>query len=59
MKKCKTAKSCRKEYHILHNYKTSTPFQEKSSDHFKNLHKMELSTNFIVNQTSFLGEVMN
>ena len=46
------------KYHILHHFKTSTPFKEKSSDHFKDLHKMKLFTNFDDNLTSFL-EVMN
>ena len=35
------------EYHILHDFRTSTPFKEKSSNHFKDLH-----TNFDVNLTS-------
>ena len=47
------------KYHILHGFRTSTPFQEKSSDYFKDLYKMELLTNFDVNLTSFLGGVMN
>ena len=44
------------KYHILHRFRTSTPFKEKSSDHFKDLHKMEL---FDDNLTSFLRGVMN
>ena len=47
------------KYHILHCFRTSTPFKEKSSDHFKGLYKMELLTNFIVNLTSFLEGVIN
>ena len=47
------------KYHILHHFGTSTPFKEKSSDHIKDLDNMELLTNFNVNLTSFLGEVMN
>ena len=47
------------KYHILHDLRTSTPFKEKSSDHFKDLHKMELLTHFDINLTSFLGGVMN
>ena len=47
------------KYHFLHNLITSTPFEEKSSDHFKDLHKMELLTNFDISLTSFLGGVMN
>ena len=30
------------KYHILHDFRTSTPFKEKSSYHFKDFHKMEL-----------------
>ena len=46
------------KYHILHDFRTSTPFKKKSSDYFKDLHRMELFTNFI-NLTSFLGGIMN
>ena len=46
------------KYHILHNFRTSTPFKEKSSDHFKD-HKMKLLTNFEINPTSFLEGVMS
>ena len=46
-------------YHILHHFRTSASFKEKSSDHFKDLHKMELLTNFDINLTTFLGGVMN
>ena len=45
--------------HVLHDFITCTPFEEKSSDHFKDLHKMELLTNFDISLTSFLGRVMN
>ena len=47
------------KYHSLHDFITSTPFDEKSSDHFKDLHKMEFLTNFDISLTSFLGGVMN
>ena len=47
------------KYHILHRFRTSIPFKEKSSDHFKDLQKMELLKNFNVNPTSLLGGVMN
>ena len=47
------------KYHILHHFRTSTAFKEKSSDHLKDLHKMELSTNIDGNLTSFLGGVIN
>ena len=45
--------------HVLHDFITSAPFEEKSSDHFKDLHKMELLTNFDISLTSHLGGVMN
>ena len=47
------------KYHVLHDLITSTPFEEKSSDHFKVRHKMELLTNFDISLTSFLGGIMN
>ena len=47
------------KYHVLHDFLTSTLFQENSSYHFKDLHKMELFTNFDVSLTSFLGGVTN
>ena len=39
------------KFHILHDSITSTPFEEKSSDHFKDIHKMELLTNFDISLT--------
>ena len=45
------------KYHVLHD--TTTPFEEKSSDHFKDIYKLKLLTNFDISLTSFLGEVMN
>ena len=47
------------KYHVLHDFVTSTPFEEKSSDHRKDLHKIELLKNFDISLTSFLGGVMN
>ena len=47
------------KYHVLHDFITSIPFEEKFSHHFKDLHKMELLTNFDINLTSFLEGVMN
>ena len=47
------------KYHVLHDFIISAPFKEKSSDHFKDLHKMELLTNFDSSLTSFLEGVMN
>ena len=47
------------KYHVLHDFITSTPFEEKSSDHFKDLDKMELLTNFDISLTSFLEGVKN
>ena len=38
------------KYYILHDFKTSTLFKEKSSDNFKDVHK--LLANFDVNLTS-------
>ena len=47
------------KYHVLHDFITSNPFEQKSSDHVKDLHKMELLTNFDISLTSFLGGSMN
>ena len=47
------------KYHNLHNFRTSNPFKEKSSDHFKNLNMLKLLINFDVNLTSFLAGVIN
>ena len=47
------------KYQVVHDFITSTPFEEKSSDHFKDLHKMEFLRNFDISLTSFLGGVMN
>ena len=47
------------KYHALHDFITSTPFEEKSSDHFKDIYKLKLVTNFDISLTSFLGGVMN
>ena len=47
------------EYHILHDFRTLTPFMEKSSDRSLDLHNLKLLTNFVVNQTSVLGGVIN
>ena len=47
------------KYHVSHDFITSTPFEENSSNHFKDLHKIELLTNFDISLTSFLGGVMN
>ena len=46
------------KYHVLHGFITSTPFEQNSSDHFKDLHKMELLINFVTILTSLLGRVM-
>ena len=45
------------KYHILHVFRTTTHFKEKSSDHFKDIYKLKLLTNFDVNMTSFVGGV--
>ena len=47
------------KYHILLDFGTSIPLMEKSSDHFKDLHKLKLLTNFDVDLTSFLGGIIN
>ena len=47
------------KYHILHDFRPSTPFKEKPSDHFKDLHKLKLLKNFDVNLISLLGGVIN
>ena len=47
------------KYDVLHDFITFIPFEEKCSDHFEDLHNMELLTNFDISLTSFLGGVMN
>ena len=47
------------KYHVLHDFITYTPFEEKSSDLSEDLHKMELLTNFDISLTSVLGGVKN
>ena len=47
------------KYHVFNDFITSTPFEEKSFDHCKDLNKMELLTNFYISLTSSLGGVMN
>ena len=47
------------KYHVLDDFITSTPFKEKSSDHFKDLNKMELLRNFDISLTSFIRGVTN
>ena len=47
------------KYHIWHDFRTSTPIKEKSSDHFKDLHKLKLLINFDANLTLSPGRVMN
>ena len=42
------------KYDILH--RAFTPSEEKFADHFKDLHKLKLLTNFHVSLTSLLGE---
>ena len=46
-------------YHVFHDFITFPPFEEKSSDHCTDLHKMELLTNFDISLKSFPGGVMN
>ena len=47
------------KYHSLHDFRTSTPFKEKSSDNFKDVQKLKLLTNFDVILTSSPEGVMN
>ena len=47
------------KYQILHEFRTLTPFKEKSSDHFKDLHKLKFLTNSDVNLKSSRGGVIN
>ena len=47
------------KYHIFQVFRISTPLKEKSSGHFKDVHKLKLLTNFDVVLTSFLGVVIN
>ena len=47
------------KYHILHDFKFSTSFKEKSSEHFKDLHKLKLLTSFDVNLISLPGRLTN
>ena len=46
-------------YHILHVFRASTAFKEKSSNHFEDLYKLKLLTNLDGNMTLFLGGVPN
>ena len=45
--------------YILHDFRTSTPFEQKSSDNFKDLAKLKVLKNFDVNLMSFLEGVIN
>ena len=47
------------KYHILHVFRTSTVFKEKSSDHFKYIYNLKLLINFDFKMTSFLAGVPN
>ena len=44
---------------ILQGFRTSTPFNEKSFDQYKDLLRLKLVTNVDVNPTSSPGTVMN
>ena len=44
---------------ILHDVRNSTHFKEKFSDRFKDLHKLEVLTNFDISLILFLGGVIN
>ena len=47
------------KYNILHDFRIPIPFKEKSSDHFKDLHKLKRLKYFDVHLTSFLGRVID
>ena len=47
------------KYHILHDFRTSTPLKEKASDYIKELPKLKLLTNFDINLASFPDGVVN
>ena len=47
------------KYQTLYDLRTSTPFKEKSSHRFKNIHKLRLMTNILVNLTLSPRGVMN
>ena len=47
------------KYHVLHHFRASAPFKEKSFHHCKDLRKLKLLTNFDVSLTSFFGGVIN
>ena len=47
------------KHHIMHAFGISTPCEKKSTDHFKDLHKLKLQANFGVNLTLSLGGVIN
>ena len=40
------------KHHIVHYFRTCTPFKEKSFYHFEDSHKLKLMTNFDVNLIS-------
>ena len=44
---------------FLHNFGTSSKFEEKSSDHFKDLYKVKLLTDFDSYLTSVVEGAMN
>ena len=47
------------KYGILHDFRTSTQWKEKSSDDFKYLDKLKLLANFNVNVKSLLKRITN
>ena len=47
------------KYQTLYDLRTSAPFKEKFSHRLKNIHKLRLMTNFLVNLTLSPGGVMN
>ena len=47
------------KYHILHEFRASTPFKEKLSDNFKTLHELNLVTKFDLSLTLLPRGVTN
>ena len=47
------------KYHILHDFRTSTPFKEESCHHFKDLQRLKLLTDIDVDLNSLPGGFMN
>ena len=53
------SQSVTKNDYLFYVFRTSTPFREKPSDHFKDLHQLKVLINFDVNLIISLGGVKN